>query len=109
MTTAMDIICFSHLRWDFVFQRPQHLMSRFARNNRVFFIEEPVFDSASDFNLVQQDPATGIWVITPHLTSQFKAEEALKILLDELIKSKVITEFLSWYYSPMALKYSQHL
>jgi len=21
-----DLICFSHLRWDFVFQRPQHLM-----------------------------------------------------------------------------------
>ena len=24
------LLCFSHLRWDFVFQRPQHLMSRFA-------------------------------------------------------------------------------
>ena len=31
------LICFSHLRWDFVYQRPQHLMSRFARQGRVFY------------------------------------------------------------------------
>ena len=34
-----DLICFSHLRWNFVFQRPQHLMSRYARAHRVFFVE----------------------------------------------------------------------
>jgi UDP-galactopyranose mutase len=38
-----DLVCFSHLRWDFVYQRPQHLLSRFAKKNRVFFIEEPIF------------------------------------------------------------------
>ena len=27
-----SLICFSHLRWDFVFQRPQHLMVRAARS-----------------------------------------------------------------------------
>ncbi|MDM7923206.1 MAG: hypothetical protein QUS14_12975, partial [Pyrinomonadaceae bacterium] len=37
-----DLLCFSHLRWDFVYQRPQHLMSRFSKDRRVFFIEEPV-------------------------------------------------------------------
>jgi UDP-galactopyranose mutase len=31
------LICFSHLRWNFVFQRPQHLMSRFAREMTVIF------------------------------------------------------------------------
>ena len=39
---SFDMVCFSHLRWDFVYQRPQHLMSRFARGGRVFFIEEPL-------------------------------------------------------------------
>src|SRR3954470_11706695 len=38
-----DLVCLSHLRWDFVFQRPQHLMTRFAKRQRVFFVEEPVF------------------------------------------------------------------
>ena len=36
------LLCFSHLRWNFVFQRPQHLMSRFAREMDVIFWEEPV-------------------------------------------------------------------
>ena len=31
------LICFSHLRWDFVFQRPQHLMTRFAASRRVIY------------------------------------------------------------------------
>src|SRR4051812_42179136 len=41
---GIDLICFSHLRWNFVFQRPQHLLSRFAKKQRVFFIEEPIFE-----------------------------------------------------------------
>ena len=36
------MIVFSHLRWDFVFQRPQHLMTRLARTSQVYFFEEPV-------------------------------------------------------------------
>jgi hypothetical protein len=35
------LICFSHLRWNFVFQRPQHLMCRFAREMNVIYWEEP--------------------------------------------------------------------
>src|ERR687893_1400594 len=38
----VTLICFSHLRWNFVFQRPQHLMSRFARDMAVVFWEEPM-------------------------------------------------------------------
>src|SRR3954453_23520100 len=37
------ILCFSHLRWDFVFQRPQHLLTRFAKGRRVIVWEEPIF------------------------------------------------------------------
>ncbi len=43
-----DLMCFSHLRWNFVFQRPQHLMTRYARVQRVFFVEEPVFDEIAE-------------------------------------------------------------
>src|SRR5688572_8603667 len=39
-TSDYDVICFSHLRWQFVFQRPQHLLTRCARKRRVFYIEE---------------------------------------------------------------------
>ena len=36
------LLCLSHLRWSFVYQRPQHLMSRFARDFNVLFAEEPI-------------------------------------------------------------------
>ena len=39
----LDLICLSHLRWDFVTQRPQHLMRRAADDRRVFFWEEPIW------------------------------------------------------------------
>lgn len=42
LTRPLDMLVFSHLRWDFVYQRPQHLMARAARDRRVFFIEEPI-------------------------------------------------------------------
>ncbi|HYF62095.1 MAG TPA: hypothetical protein VD886_04730, partial [Herpetosiphonaceae bacterium] len=39
---ALPLVVFSHLRWDFVYQRPQHLLSRFAAHRRVIVIEEPI-------------------------------------------------------------------
>src|SRR5687768_127137 len=44
MSATVDLICLSHLRWNFVYQRPNHLMSRCARKRRVFFFEEPIND-----------------------------------------------------------------
>ena len=62
-----DLVCFSHLRWDFVYQRPQHLMSRFARERRVFFIEEPVFGSPAGGELRVDRRKEGVEVIVPVL------------------------------------------
>ena len=42
-----DLICISHLRWDFVWQRPQHILSRLAKHYRVFFVEEPMTDTST--------------------------------------------------------------
>jgi hypothetical protein len=39
------LLVFSHLRWNFVFQRPQHLLTRLAAHYRVLFVEEPMHDS----------------------------------------------------------------
>jgi len=36
-----NIVCLSHLRWNFVYQRPNHLTAHAARTHRVFFVEEP--------------------------------------------------------------------
>ncbi len=106
-----DVICFSHLRWDFVYQRPQHLMSRFARDRRVFIFEEPMFtDEAPRLDITQRQG--NVFVAVPHLThgtdpGQFP--ELLRGLLTELIETQDIREHLSWYYTPMMFEWSSHL
>jgi len=104
------LICFSHLRWNFVFQRPQHLMTRFARERRVFFFEEPVFDAeqpALDIRLDQR-----IHVVVPHLPtglSQASVRVELRRLLKQLLAANAIEHPLAWYYTPMALTFSREL
>ena len=62
-SVTMDLVCFSHLRWNFVFQRPQHLLSRFAKTYRVFYIEETeYFASADSYKINLSDE--GVWVVS---------------------------------------------
>lgn len=106
----IDVLCFSHLRWNFVYQRPQHLMSRFAKHSRVFFFEEAVFDAPSQYNEIFEDPETGVCVVTPHITHDAENRaEALRHLLQIFMASMSIREHIAWYYTPLSLEYSNHL
>ena len=58
------IVVFSHLRWDFVYQRPQHLLSRLAETYKIIFIEEPVFCEQGSF-LESSLPGPNITVLKP--------------------------------------------
>ena len=51
ISPSLDLICFSHLRWHFVTQRPQHLLSLAARDRRVFYWEEPIWHAAGELPL----------------------------------------------------------
>jgi hypothetical protein len=69
-----DLVCYSHLRWNFVFQRPQHLMTRFTKHLRVFFVEEPHWDAAPDGAWLEvQTPRPNLWVVVPHLPDNLSA------------------------------------
>lgn len=108
----IDLVCFSHLRWDFVFQRPQHLMSRFARNSRVYFFEEPIFEGDRPRINSIRCPQTGVQVVTPFLpphTSREATSELLKRLLYSLFQKEKIEKFVARYYTPMALEFSNDL
>jgi glycosyltransferase involved in cell wall biosynthesis len=96
------------LRWDFVFQRPQHLMTRAARTRRVFFVEEPRFGAARP-SLETRHEAADVSVAIPHLTDAANASVHLKVLLDFLLSSHDIREYVAWYYTPMALEFTAHL
>lgn len=105
-----DLLCFSHLRWNFVYQRPQHLMSRFAQERRVFYFEEPVYDAPSQYNEIFDDPETGVCVVTPHITSDTKnSTEPLRHLLQIFMASMKIEGPIAWYYTPLSLQFSDHL
>lgn len=106
-----DVICFSHLRWDFVYQRPQHLLARCAELHRTFYIEEPVFDS-SEPRLEVSSRRHGVVVVVPHLPEGVAPETATLLqreLIDEFVERQEIREFVLWYYTPMALEFSRHL
>ncbi|MEP6726106.1 MAG: glycosyltransferase family 1 protein [Bacteroidota bacterium] len=100
----MDIVCYSHLRWNFVYQRPQHLLSRFARSFRVLFIEEPVFDAEKAY-LDNHQNEDKVWVIVPHLPAGLSDPETTVTqngLLKDFFDFFGVKEFIAWYYTPMA-------
>jgi len=98
-----DVVCFSHLRWDFVYQRPQHLMSRFAKTARVYFIEEPIFDDGEARLDIQKRGDDGLHVVIPHLPHGADADAVMPGLLDELAKRENIDGPILWFYTPMML------
>jgi UDP-galactopyranose mutase len=107
-----DLICFSHLRWTFVFQRPQHLMSRFARHSRVYYVEEPVFGGNDARLAISVCSRTGVRVVTPMLPENAAGSESsvlLHGLVQELLNSEAIRDFAVWYYTPMALEFTGDL
>jgi UDP-galactopyranose mutase len=106
------LLCFSHLRWDFVFQRPQHLMSRFIKTHEVVFWEEPNYraDGQPVLELTKCEQS-GVTVATPTLPegmSEQQQEIALRGLLDAL-KLAGRGDLIRWYYTPMMLQFSRHL
>jgi UDP-galactopyranose mutase len=108
------LLCFSHLRWDFVFQRPQHLMSRFADEMTVVFWEEPIEierGQTSFLKVRQADDFPSVRVVTPHIPQgldEEAREAALKRLLDAHV-SIYARPLVTWYYTPMMLPFSRHL
>jgi UDP-galactopyranose mutase len=110
-TRRADLLCCSHLRWDFVFQRPQHLLTRFAAERRVFYVEEPIFGEGPDrLEVLRRE--RGLRVVRPHLPhglSETEQHGRLRVLIDRLCAEQRIVQPLLWYYTPMALPFSSHL
>jgi hypothetical protein len=103
---AADLLCFSHLRWHFVFQRPHHLMSRCARDRRVFFIEEPVVNApTSRLEVVQEQP--NLWRVVAHLTDD--SDERYRSMLLAMCQERKIERPIHWFYTPMLLPLARGL
>jgi glycosyltransferase involved in cell wall biosynthesis len=106
-----DLVCLSHLRWGFVYQRPNHLMSRCARQRRVFFVEDPVFDAEVP-RVDVQEVERNLHVVVPHLrggTRPDAAEREQESLLHSLLGRAGVRQPVLWFYTPMALGYAHRL
>ncbi|MCF0051966.1 glycosyltransferase family 1 protein [Dyadobacter sp. LJ53] len=107
-----NLLCFSHLRWDFVYQRPQHLLTRFSDIAAVYFLEEPIFGKTDVPYLTFSQRLPDLWVCVPHLADGLTKDEVnaqLRELIRVFFVNKKLDEFIFWYYTPMALEFSSHL
>jgi glycosyltransferase involved in cell wall biosynthesis len=108
------VLCFSHLRWDFVFQRPQQLMSRFAKNMTVVFWEEPVEIDRGQTPMLRVRSAEdhpAVRIVVPHIPTGLGEDErdaVLKRLLDAY-SAGLSRPIVAWYYTPMMLPFSRDL
>ena len=107
-----DLVCLSHLRWDFVFQRPQHLMTRWAKHARVLYVEEPLECEGRQPRLEVRPYDERLSVVVPrlpHRTSPEKARLWQAELLAKLVDTDGLRDYVLWYYTPMALPITRGL
>jgi Glycosyl transferases group 1 len=111
---APDVVCFCHLVWEFVWQRPQHLLSRFAKYGRVYFVEDPCWHHDPDDRQVQPHleikiKENSLKVVVAHLPVQLQAHpEKADAIQEQLLHAyfaaeRVGDDFIAWYYTPMAI------
>jgi len=101
------VVVFCHLRWNFVYQRPQHLLSRLARHHEVLFVEEPVRGEGDAWLEVTQ-VAPGVTVLKPHTSVDapgFHDDQLaqLQLLIGDHLRDREIEDWVAWFYTPMAL------
>jgi len=107
-----DLVCLSHLRWDFVFQRPQHLMTRWAKHARVLFVEEPLVCEGRQPRLEIKPYDERLSVVVPRLPRAASPDNARRWqseLLEQLIATDGLHDYVLWYYTPMALPITRGL
>ncbi len=113
----LPLLCFSHLRWHFVTQRPQHLLRRAAFDRRVFYWEEPIwhdageecFRTAAGGYLELLPEGKSLIVVRAHLPHGVEPEQAQSTLLQGLLRKFDVREYACWYYTSMALGFTRDL
>ena len=108
--TLPDLVCFAHLHWDFVWQRPQHLLSRFAQHGRVFYVEDAFYhnDDLIEPHVEIKNRDNGVKVVVVHLPQRLRhdenaADQAQFETLSHYFNEQGVTNYIFWYYTPMAL------
>lgn len=88
-----DMIVFCHLRWQFVYQRPQHVIERLSHHLKVLFVEEPLPNSTSHSsgNLIVVND--NLHILQPNVEDV----KSIAKILPEYVNNKSIP--FGWFYS----------
>jgi glycosyltransferase involved in cell wall biosynthesis len=113
MSPIPDLVVFSHLRWGFVHQRPQHLLTRLAGRWRIVFVEEPVHTDDEPFIEAQQH-GPHLTVLVPHTRGTmpgFHDDQLAELqpLVTRWLQTAGVLQPVVWLYTPMALPLAQPL
>ncbi|KQS92426.1 glycosyltransferase family 1 protein [Chryseobacterium sp. Leaf394] len=101
------LLCFSHLSWNFVYQRPQHLLTRFAKQYQVFYFEEPKQGDSDRYTVNMQD---GVYIIELIISGYDDfTNRRIQNLILHVLREYDVAEYISWYYTPMALQFTDEL
>jgi len=108
-----SIVVFSHLRWDFVYQRPQQLMSRLADQHPILFVEEPIVGAERTW-LERYSPCAGVQVLRMHVPGNAPGfadmhMDRMRGMLQQYLEDHGIDQYLVWFYTPMALPLARDL
>lgn len=93
------MIVFSHLRWEFVKQRPQHLLERMATEIDVIFVEEPIAFQEHEYGTAHTFiPYPRLTVIQPKIDkTDF---ESLQDVIYTYTNFDKQNKPVLWFYSP---------
>jgi glycosyltransferase involved in cell wall biosynthesis len=115
-TDKYGIVVFCHLRWGFVWQRPQQFLSRFAKKHPILFIEEPFFDQpeGAEPRVELHRVMPNVTVACPHCPASWASNPKLPSKLREFTQDAIermnedgaFDKPLLWYYSPMDSSWS---
>jgi glycosyltransferase involved in cell wall biosynthesis len=113
---SYGIVVFSHLRWKFVWQRPQQFLSRFAANHPVLFMELTEYDLGDDDEpvLELETVAPNVTMANLHLPIKLHGSEKVNELMRTYCRIAIeavnvdgsFDNPLLWYYSPMDVAWS---
>ena len=111
---AYSIVVHSHLKWDWVWQRPQQFLSRLSDKHRVLFVEAPdVYDGAHvtrvDLREVTDFPNINVLQIkipAKRRSDTTWIDQERRRVVQSLLSGPLgqsFTSIVQWFYDPMAV------
>ena len=109
---ANSLIVHSHLRWDFVWQRPQQILSRLAESRLVLYVEEPVFVDDTGMGILEVTRVgANVYRAVPRLRLEMQTRlEDATLLTRSLIQALIgeggrfagaFDDAVQWFYTPL--------